>query len=103
MLFRSCSEFALYGISDPLAGCQDLKANKVYDFIVDEEIDTHRELVFGEYYGEDRFKNYILQKEFSANSDTVYYLVHYCGWTHITHPGQSQYFYYNDTLVSTIK
>jgi hypothetical protein len=95
-----CTEFSLAGVSNPALGIENLTADKVYNFEVGDEIDTRRDRYgFSNYYQGDRFKKYILQKNFNANYDSVSYLISRCGWTetHIPYEGVI-YFYYHDTL-----
>jgi hypothetical protein len=97
---QTCTEFDLYGISNPQVGKQNMNAAQVYNFDVGDEIDTHREYHYsGGYSEEDKLKYYILEKDYSQNYDTVIYLVHKCGWTQVTIPYQGGYIvYYKDTL-----
>jgi hypothetical protein len=98
---ESCSEFTLYGISEPPVGRQDLTADKVYDFKTGDEIHTHYNYTSSpyDYYKNIYCKNYILDKEFSLNNDSVIYLKYKCGYSveHIPEVGNI-YSYFKDTV-----
>lgn len=101
--YETCSEFILYGISDPPVGKQNLNALKVFDFNEGDEIDTYREFQSpnSDYWNLERYRSYILEKEYSFNLDTVFYVVHKCGYTIQFIPFQGAvYTYLNDTLFS---
>jgi hypothetical protein len=98
-----CTEFTLVGISNPVIGLQNLTAAMVYDFNVDDEIHKfYGYYAYGSYYHEFSYsKNFILQKDFSSNFDTVSYLVSSCGITEQQIPDVGTVYTYS-TLDTTI-
>jgi hypothetical protein len=99
-----CTEFTLAGISTPAIGLQNLTAAMVYDFNVGDEIHKfYGYYAYGSLYHEFNYsKKFVLQKEFSANFDTVSYLVSGCGITEQLIPDIGYVYTYStlDTVIN---
>lgn len=97
---ENCSEYTLCGISNPAIGIQNLTRAQVYDFNIGDELHTERVLYGnGGYSNSSYFKNFVLEKEFSANLDTVIYLIYKCGYSKVVIPYEgTEYDYFEDTV-----
>ncbi len=97
-----CSEYNLCGISDPEVGKQNLTVAQVYNYEVGDEIHNKTSVYGSQSYSVHNFYNNLyLQKGFSTNLDTVYYLKYYCGYKEafIPYVG-TEYDYFEDTVTS---
>ena len=100
----TCGEYTLSGISNPIAGMQNLVLSTIFDFDIGDEVHTHWQHYYWDGYDEKNryLKNYILDKQYNTTNDTVIYSIYRCGYMkheYFTGNGwNTDYTYYEDTL-----